>query len=226
MAIYTHVDDEELAAFLSAYDLGTVLSFKGIAEGVENSNYLLRTEKGSYILTLYEKRVDEDDLPFFLGLMRHLAAQGVPCPTPVEGSDGTALHQLCGRPAALISYLDGVSLRHPHPHHCAELGRALAKMHQAGQSFDMQRENALGPEGWQSLAQACTHRADEVKSGLKNLIETEMAEVAADWPMDLPRGVIHADLFPDNVFFLGDELSGLIDFYFACTDLLAYDLAI
>ena len=226
MAVYTEVSDEDLNAFLADYDLGEVLSFKGIAEGVENSNFLLRTSRDSYILTLYEKRVSPDDLPFFLGLMDHLASQGIDCPVPIAGRDGEALRMLCGRPAAVISFLEGLWPRRILAEHCSALGEALARMHLAGSSFEMSRRNALSVEGWRPLLEASLERAHEVEPGLAEELTLELEEMEAAWPKDLPTGVIHADLFPDNVFFLKDRLSGIIDFYFACTDFFAYDLAI
>jgi homoserine kinase type II len=226
MAVYTAIDDDQLDAFLRAYDVGEVLSVKGIAEGVENSNYLLMTEQGRYILTLYEKRVDPDDLPFFLGLMEHLAGKNVRCPTPIQGLDGKALRSLCGRPAALISFLDGVWPKRIQPFHCAGLGRALAELHLAGADFAMARRNALSVDGWRVLFDRCAPDANKVSSGLAAALQDELEAIEQAWPRDLPRGVIHADLFPDNVFFQRETLSGLIDFYFACNDLLAYDIAI
>ncbi|SON54798.1 Homoserine kinase [Hartmannibacter diazotrophicus] len=226
MAVYTDVSDEELAAFVAGYDLGTLVSFKGIAEGVENSNFLLRTQAGQYILTLYEKRVNEGDLPFFLGLMDHLAAKGLNCPTPVKAKSGEALGRLADRPAAIVTFLDGMSVRRPRVSHCTQVGEVLADFHAAGRDFDLTRENALSVSGWRPLFDLSRERADEVLPGLRNELERELDALEACWPRDLPTGVIHADLFPDNVFFLGETLSGLIDFYFACNDLLAYDLAI
>lgn len=226
MAVYTDVTDEALFAFLAQYDLGAVLSFKGIAEGVENSNFLLHCEAGRFILTLYEKRVNPDDLPFFLGLMEHLAEHDLSCPLPVKRRDGTALGALAGRPAAIITFLDGVSVRKPDARHCAETGRALAQMHLAGHGFGLSRPNALSLEHWPALFEASRARADDVAEGLGLEIECELEALQRLWPCDLPPGVIHADLFPDNVFFIGPKLSGLIDFYFACTDLYAYDVAV
>ncbi len=226
MAVYTEVDDDELNAFVARYDIGKLLSCKGIAEGVENSNFLLRTEKNNYILTLYEKRVNPDDLPFFLGLMDHLASKGIECPTPIHDRAGAALSRLAGRPAAMVSFLDGVSVRRPMPRHCAEVGEALAAFHLAGQDFAIRRANALNVHGWRPLYEASAARADEVASGLREELARELDMLEAQWPDDLPSGVIHADLFPDNVFFIGERLSGLIDFYFACNDAFAYDLGI
>jgi homoserine kinase type II len=226
MAVYTDVPDEELRAFIAEYAIGEVISCKGIAEGVENSNFLLRTEAGTYILTLYEKRVAPADLPFFIALMEHLAAHGIACPTPVKARDGIALRQLCGRPAALVSFLDGMWPRRILPFHCAGVGGALAKLHLAGAAFALERANNLSVAGWRSLFEACRARAHEVRPGLAQELGAELDALERAWPRDLPGGVIHADLFPDNVFFRHEEVSGLIDFYFACTDFLAYDLAI
>jgi homoserine kinase type II len=226
MAVYTDVTDEEINEFLAGYDLGTLLSYKGIAEGVENSNFLLHTSKGYFILTLYEKRVAAADLPFFLNLMEHLAARGITCPQPVRSRSGEALGRLARRPAAIVTFLDGVWIRRPSAGHCGAVGTALAELHLAGADFGMTRRNGLSVEGWRPLFEAAAARADTVASGLRDTIATELAKLERDWPRDLPQGVIHADLFPDNVFFIGDRLSGLIDFYFACTDALAYDVAV
>src|SRR5712671_7390542 len=226
MAVYTDVAAEEVAAFLSAYDLGDLLAYKGIAEGVENSNFLLHTSRGYFILTLYEKRVAANDLPFFLGLMEHLAARGLTCPQPVKNRKGETLGRLAGRPAAIVTFLDGMWIRRPTATHCAGLGHALAELHLAGADFGMKRKNALSVQGWRTLYETAKTRADGVQAGLHAAIAAELDVLEKSWPRDLPQGVIHADLFPDNVFFLGDQLSGLIDFYFACTDTLAYDVAI
>ncbi len=226
MAVYTDVSDEALNAFIAGYEIGNVVSFKGIAEGVENSNYLLKTTAGTYILTLYEKRVDANDLPFFLGLMEHLAARGLSCPLPLKSAAGEMIGTLAGRPAAIITFLEGIWHRHPSAIHTGALGEALARFHLAGQDFALTRKNALGPQGWRPLFEKSLAQADTVAPGLAAEIEADLAIFEASWPSHLPAGVIHADLFPDNVFFLGDTLSGLIDFYFACNDFLAYDLGI
>lgn len=226
MAVYTDVSEAELGAFLRNYSIGELLSYKGIAEGVENSNFLLHAGSGSFILTLYEKRVERSDLPFFLGLMQHLAARGIDCPVPVQRKDGALIGELAGRPAALVTFLEGMWMRRPTVEHCREVGAALAALHLAGQDFALARRNALSLDGWRPLWNLSRERADEVEPGLGAEVEADLARLEADWPSGLPVGVIHADLFPDNVFFLGEKLSGLIDFYFACTDLLAYDLAV
>ena len=226
MAVYTEVSDEELESFVADYEIGEVLSCKGIAEGVENSNYLLQTETGHYILTLYERRVAPEDLPFFLNLMEHLAAQNIPCPTPLHGRDGKSLRSLCGRPAAIISFLEGMWPRRVQPFHCAALGEALANFHIAGGSFAMTRKNDLSVEAWRPLFEKCADRADTVEPGLASFLSKELDHLESDWPADLPTGVCHADLFPDNVFFRGENLSGLIDFYFACNDFIGYDVGV
>jgi homoserine kinase type II len=226
MAVYTDVADDELRAFVALYDIGEVLSCKGIAEGVENSNFLVTTERGNFILTLYEKRVAPADLPFFIALMDHLAHRGVACPTPLRGRDGVALRELCGRPAAMVTFLAGMWPRRIQTFHCAGLGRALATLHRAGADFAMTRANNLSVAGWRRLFETCADRAGEVQPNLAAEIAAELDRLETTWPRNLPAGVIHADLFPDNVFFRDGELSGLIDFYFACTDFLAYDLAV
>jgi homoserine kinase type II len=226
MAVYTDVAAEDLAKFLAGYELGELLSYKGIAEGVENSNFLVHTGQGHFILTLYEKRVAVGDVPFFLALMEHLAARGITCPQPVKNRTGETLGQLCGRPAAIVTFLDGMWLRRPDPRHCYALGAALARLHLAGADFAQRRRNSLSVEAWRPLYEQAGGRAETVQPGIGAIVGAELDHLERHWPRDLPQGVIHADLFPDNVFFLGNALSGLIDFYFACTDTLAYDVAI
>jgi homoserine kinase type II len=226
VAVYTDVVAEELGAFLAGYDIGELLAYKGIAEGVENSNFLVHTSRGYFILTLYERRVAANDLPFFLGLMEHLHARGISCPRPVKNKRGEVLGHIAGRPAAVVTFLDGMWIRRPSPAHCAALGEALARLHLAGLDFTHSRVNALSVNGWRALYENCSARANEVQPELKQFLAAELAHLENAWPSNLPQGVIHADLFPDNVFFLGNKLSGLIDFYFACTDALAYDVAI
>jgi homoserine kinase type II len=226
MAVYTDVMAEELTAFLAGYDIGELLAYKGIAEGVENSNFLVHTSRGYFILTLYEKRVAARDLPFFLALMEHLHARGLTCPQPVKNKQGKMLGKVAGRPAAVITFLDGMWIRRPSPSHCTAVGEALAKLHLAGIDFEQHRANALSVEGWRPLYEHCGKRANELQRDLQQFLAAELSYLEAAWPRELPQGVIHADLFPDNVFFLGDKLSGLIDFYFACTDALAYDIAV
>lgn len=226
MAVYTEVSDDELARFIEGHWLGSLKSYKGIAEGVENTNYMVETSRGRFILTLYERRVAPADLPFFLGLMEHLAAAGIRCPTPLRDRAGQHLGQLAGRPAVIVTFLDGVWIRRPEPEHCRMVGAALARLHAAARDFPIRRPNALGPSGWGPLFASFESRANEVSAGLGGLISDELDMLAGSWPRGLPEGVIHADMFPDNVFFLDGQLSGIIDFYFACNDALAYDIAI
>lgn len=229
MAVYTEVSDEALARFLAEYDIGAMVAFRGIAEGVENSNFSLRTTTGDYILTLYEKRVDPAELPWFLGLMEHLAGHGLTCPQPVRARDGEALRRLCGRHAAITTFLPGIWPRRVRPEHCAPVGEALARLHLAGQGYTATRRNALGPQGWPPLlarSLAAPAAVEAIQPGLGAELQAALDAIMANWPAGLPSGHIHADLFPDNVFFLDDRLSGLIDFYFAATDFLAYDVAI
>ena len=223
MAVYTEVSADELDGFLAQYEIGGAESFKGVAEGVENSNYFLTTDRGTYFVTLYEKRVDPKDLPFFLGLMEHLADRGITCPRPIKGRDGMALRRLAGRPAAITTFLPGLWPRRMTIGHCGQVGEALAGLHLAGRDFAIRRPNALSVAGWRPLFEGAR---DHVDVALARELEGEIAFFEGNWPSGLPAGVIHADLFNDNVLFLHDRLSGLIDFYFACNDAFAYDVAI
>lgn len=226
MAVYTHVDDKTLVRFLAGYNLGQATSFKGIAEGVENSNYFLETEKARLILTLYEKRTHPKDLPYFLDLMEHLARAGVPSPLPVRDNEGKALQTLNGKPACIISFLSGVSVDDADEGHCAAVGSMLADMHKATANFETIRQNGLSLSGWRELADKTLPHADKVQAGLSGEIAAEMDFLEQTWPTDLPTGTIHADLFPDNILFTNHKITGVIDFYFGCTDMLAYDLAV
>ena len=229
MAVFTQVERAALDAFWADYELPPVTAFKGIQAGVQNSNYLVTTAEAKYILTLYEDTatgVDPQDLPYFLGLLQHLSGNGLSCPTPIVRQDGAVLGTLAGRPAALVSFLEGRATITPKPAQCKSAGAALAKMHLAGQNFNLQRPNRQGLANWQALFAGCRQNADSVTPGLSDLIAGELDRLAAAWPLELPSGVIHADLFPDNVFFINGDASGLIDFYFACHDMLAYDVAI
>jgi homoserine kinase type II len=226
MAVYTEVGDVELEAFLAAYDLGRARSFKGIAEGVENSNYLLETDAGRFILTLYERRVAAADLPFFLDLMDWLAARGFPCAAPVADRAGQTLKQLAGRPAAIVAFLTGLSARRPGVDHCREAGEGLAWLHQAGEGFPGRRVNALGQGAWAGMAGGLGDAAEVLKPGLAATIAADIDFLGQAWPAGLPQGVVHADWFPDNVFFQAGKFSGAIDFYFAADDQLAYDIGV
>lgn len=226
MAVYTQVSAEELSALLARYDAGELESAKGIAEGVENSNYLVDTDRSRFILTLYEKRVDASDLPFFLALLDHLADKGLPVPRAIRDRSGVQVQQVAGRPACLIEFLSGVSVTHPTPAQTHSAGAALGGMHAALADFRLERPNTLGPEGWAELAARCGDALDEIRPGLRARIDAELAFIEAHWPAGLPRAVIHADLFPDNVLMHGDAVTGIIDFYFACTEIRAWDLAV
>ena len=226
MAVYTDVTFEDLEGLLALYDIGTPLTFKGIAEGVENSNFYLQTDQGAFILTLYEKRVAVGDLPFYLGLMDHLAARGIVCPQPVPTRDRRQSVTLNGKAAAIVTFLNGISLRRPHVEHCAAAAAELARLHLAGEGFALSRVNALGPPGWKPLSDAIGNRADEVEDGMRALIDNSLADLKRDWPKGLPTGIVHADYFPDNVLFMHDKVGGVIDFYFACNDMYAYALGI
>jgi len=229
MAVFTKIDEAQLTGFLADYEALQLSGFKGIAAGVQNSNYLVETDRQKLILTLYEDTptgVAPADLPYFLGLMQHLARAGIDCPTPLARTDGRLFGELSGRPAALMRFLNGRSVVTPKPDHCRSVGIALAQMHLAGADFEMRRANTQGPENWQKLVSLSQARADEASPGLAEFMADELVRIERAWPTDLPQGAVHADLFPDNVFFENNQVSGLIDFYFACHDMLAYDLAI
>lgn len=226
MAVYTPVDRATLDGFLSDYPLGRLLEHRGIEAGVENSNFLVETERGRFVLTIYERRVEPADLPFFLGLMEHLAERGIQCPLPIHGLDGKVQRTLLGKPAAMVTWLEGSSAGIVTPGRCRQLGVALGQLHREGRDFPLRRKNVLSVRGWRRLLDLCRPDADQVSPGLADELDRDLQDIARLWPADLPQGVIHADLFPDNIFFRGGEVTGIIDFYFGCNDLLAYDLAV
>ncbi|WP_455478595.1 homoserine kinase [Bartonella sp. B10] len=226
MAVYTEIDQNDLKVFLTHYSIGLLLSYQGIAEGIENSNFMLHTTAGRFILTLYEKRILKDDLPFFCKLMQHLGQRGISCPQPVIRNDGLIIGELGGRPAAIISFLEGGWVCQPNVHHCCEVGTGLAQLHLAGQDFRFSRRNTLSIVEWKSLWERCQTIKNPLLNEFGKKIDAELFFLEKNWPSNLPTGVIHADLFTDNVFFLNNRLSGIIDFYFACNDFFAYDLAI
>jgi homoserine kinase type II len=226
MAVYTDITDDELAQLLADFDLGEAVSFKGIAEGVSNSNFLLETDMGRFILTVYEQRTKAEELPFFIGLMRWLAEHGYPCASPMTDRHGQALKQVRGKPCAIVGFLPGLSVRKPTVAHCRQAGEGLARLHLAVQGFPMHRANDLGQAAWSTMFAPLGEAAEALKPGLQAVIEADLAHFARAWPQGLPQGVIHADFFPDNVFFHGPEFAGAIDFYFACDEALAYDIAI
>jgi homoserine kinase type II len=226
MAVYTDITDEELNGLLADYDLGQALSLKGVAEGVENSNFLLETEAGRYFLTVYERRVKADDLPFFLELLAWIAGRGFPSATPIPDREGRLLKTVRGKPCAIVSFLSGLAVRRPSAAHCREAGAGLAQLHLAAQGFPRTRANDLGQAAWAPLFAGLKGAAEDLKPGLAATISSDLELLAAHWPKDLPQGVIHADFFPDNVFFKQGKFAGAIDFYFACVDAFAYDIAV
>jgi homoserine kinase type II len=226
MAVYTDITDAELEGFMAEFDLGRPLAFKGIAEGVSNSNFMLETDAGRFILTVYEQRTNEKDLPFFLTLLRWLADHGYPCAPPMPAKDGSLYKRVRGKPAAIVPFLKGMSVRRPTVEHCREAGRGLALLHKAAEGFAQRRANDLGVGAWIGMFAGHKAGAESLKPGLEAVIEADLLALTDQWPKDLPAGVIHADFFPDNVFFQDGRFAAAIDFYFACTDFLAYDLAI
>lgn len=231
MAVYTRLGAEEMAGIIAAFDVGTLLSAKGIAEGVSNSNWLIETHCGDgvarrFILTIYESRTEVGDLPFFLGLLDHLAAAGCPVPRTIHDREGASHRLYNGKALALIEFLPGVSVSEPTPEQARAVGSALAQVHLAAANFPAQRSNSMGPAAWRQLVADCGERLEAIHPELGRIVERELKVLAECWPADLPRGVIHADLFPDNVLMLDARVTGLIDFYFACTDIIAYDVAV
>ena len=228
MAVYTKVSGDEITEFLKSYHIGDFISLHEIAEGIENTNYLLKTQNGNFILTLYEKRVNVDELPFFMNLTSHLSESGLPVPKAIPNKHGNPLSDLCERKAAIIEFLQGRDLKILTDNTCFQAGEMLAKLHLKGLNFDQQRTNSMGQHTWQDLYEQCD--ADETRafnSLVPDMVQGELKHLQTAWPNHLPKGIVHADFFPDNVFFDEDTtLSGVIDFYFACTDILAYDLAI
>ena len=226
MAVYTKVNDDQLIEFISTYDIGFFSSFKGIEQGIENSNYLLKTTRGVFILTLYEKRIKAEDIPFFLDLMEHSSKRGIRCPKPVADQNGEMLKTLAGRPAVIVTFLTGSSVTNISVDHCGQLGLMLGKFHKAGMKFQGARKNDFSIESWREIAGLCSGKIEQYNVGLKDELNEELDYLSEHWPTELPGGIIHGDLFPDNVFFEENKLSGIIDFYFSCTDILAYDIGI
>jgi homoserine kinase type II len=226
VAVYTHISAEDMAMIVEGYGVGSLISAKGIAEGVENSNYMVDTTGGRFILTVYEKRVEAEDLPFFMGLLDHLASNGCPVPRTMHLANGGSIAQWQGKNIALIEYLPGVSVSRPNAKKAHAVGYALGKLHHAASDFALTRKNTLGPDGWLALAERCGAHLEDIQAGLKDRVSQECRFIQAHWPHDLPKSIIHADLFPDNVLMKGDAVGGIIDFYFACNDIRAWDLAV
>lgn len=228
MAVYTRISDSDFSDVVARYDVGNFRAAKGIAEGVENTNYLLETDRCKYIFTAYEKRLNPKDLPFFLALMQHLAEAGIPCPVPIHARDGEVLQEVNGKRASMVSFLEGKWPKSVRNHHCREVGKILGRMHNAVSDFPLSRPNTMGVSAWRSLFSEMSGHMEKEFPGLEDELRVSLEQIEAKWPKKqaLPDGVIHADIFPDNVFFQGEKLSGILDFYFACNDFFAYDLAI
>lgn len=226
MAVYTHIAAEEMATLVQRFGAGRLVSAKGIAEGVENSNYLVETDQGRFIFTVYEKRVELADLPFFLGVIDHLVAKGCPVPRALKAEDGSGTINVGGKAMAMMEFMPGLSVSHPNADQARAVGHALGTMHGALADFSMTRANSLGPQGWFALAARCGDDLDRIQPGLKARVDQECQYLRAHWPGDLPKSVIHADLFPDNVLIVGDTVGAIIDFYFACTEIRAWDVAV
>ncbi len=231
MAVYTHLGAEDLEALIAQYDVGQLVSAKGIAEGVSNSNWLIETTgspsaETRFILTMYERRIDLDDLPFFLGLLDHLSARASPVPRTIHDRSGSASRMVDGKAVALIEFLPGVSIDNPTAAQAEAVGQALAGIHLASADFAGTRPNSLRPADWEDLFGSCGDKLAEIDPQLPAIISRALPPMLASWPDHLPHSIIHADLFPDNVLMLGKQVTGLIDFYFACSDITAYDLAV
>ncbi len=226
MAVYTQIPAEEMAELVLQFGAGNLISAKGIAEGVENSNYLVETTKGRFIFTVYEKRVDTADLPFFMAMIDHLVAKGCPVPASLKTADGSATISHKGKSMAMMEFMPGLSVSHPTPEQALSTGRALGQLHAALKDFTLNRPNTLGLDGWLDLAERCGDDLDKIQPGLKQRVADECAFLRAHWPAGLDKSVIHADLFPDNVLMAGDKVCAVIDFYFACTEIRAWDLAV
>ena len=226
MAVYTKLSKIELNEFFTKYDLGKLLKYEGIKEGIENTNYFIQTEKGKYILTLYEKRVEEKDLPFFIGLMKNLYDKKFPSPKPIINKNGSYISDILKKKAAVVSFLDGRAKKILSPDDCCEVGISTAKMHLITKNLSGKRENKLSVNSWRMLFNKVKNECSKIHTNLPNVIEKNLTEVEEKWPKDIPSGIIHADLFSDNIFFKSNKLSGIIDYYFACNDYYAFEVAI
>ena len=226
MAVYTKLSENNLKDFFSKYNLGKLLTYKGIKEGIENTNYFIQTEKGKFVLTLYEKRVDEKDLPFFISLMKNLFDNKFPSPEPIINKNGNYISEISGKKAAVISFLEGSSKKNLNPNDCYEIGVNTAKMHLITKNLKGKRENKLSIKSWGKIYNKVKGDCSKIHPNLTNVIEKNLVEIEKSWPKSIPTGIIHADLFQDNIFFKGNKLSGIIDYYFSCNDFYAFEIAI
>jgi len=226
MAIYTKLSENNLKEFLLKYNLGKLLNYKGIQEGIENTNYCIQTDKGKYILTVYEKRVDEKDLPFFMGLMKNLFNENFPSPEPIINKNGSYITEMIGKKAAIVSFVDGSAKKNLSPNNCYEVGIQTAKLHMITKNLSGKRENKLSINSWRKIYKNVQGDCAKIHPNLAKIVEKNLDEIENSWPKNIPSGIIHADLFPDNIFFKSNKLTGIIDFYFSCNDLYAFEIAI
>ena len=226
MAVYTSVTKSELENFLEQYSLGKLISYEGIIEGIENTNYKIIMEEGGFILTIFEKRVDPQDLPFFMNLQKYLSGHGFHCPIPVENKDKNIVNSLCNKKAIIISFLEGKKIDNPQSHHCLQVGKMVSNFHQITKTFKNKRKNTLDIDNWKFIFSKCLEITNHDFQYLIEPMKNELHYLHQCWPKNLPQGIIHGDLFKDNIFFQNEKLSGLIDFYFSCNDFYAYELAI
>ena len=226
MAVYTKLSKNELVEFFSKYNLGKLLNYKGIKEGIENTNYFIQTEKGKFILTLYEKRTEEKDLPFFISLMRNLFDKKFPSPEPIINKNGNYISQILKKNAAVVSFLEGNAKKNLSPNNCYQVGISAAKLHLITKNLTGKRENKLSVNSWREIYNKIKKDCSKIDKNLPEIIEKNLNEIEKNWPKNIPMGIIHADLFPDNIFFKNDKLSGIIDYYFSCFDFYAFEIAI
>ena len=226
MAVYTKLSKNDLENFFSKYNLGKLINYKEIEEGIENTNYFIKTEKGQFILTLYEKRVEEKDLPFFIGLMKNLFDKKFPAPEPVINKNGNYISEIKGKKAAVISFLKGRAKNILNPNHCYEVGLYTGKLHLITKDLPGKRNNELSVVSWRKIYNKVKNNCEKIHPNLTKIIEKNLKIIENKWPKKLPSGIIHADLFPDNIFFDNEKLTGIIDYYFSCKDFYAFEIAI
>jgi homoserine kinase type II len=226
MAVYTKLSEKELKEFFLKYNLGKLLNYKGIKQGIENTNYFTETEKGKFILTLYEKRVEEKDLPFFIGLMKNIYDKNFPSPEPIINNNGSYISEILKKKAAIISFIDGNAKKSLSPNECYQVGTYTAKLHRITKNLNIKRENKLSVNSWRGIYNKVKKNCGKIYKNLPEIIEENLNDIEKNWPKNIPSGIIHADLFPDNIFFKKNKLSGIIDYYFACHDFYAFEIAI
>ena len=226
MAVYTKLDHQEVRQFLEQYNINKFKDYKGITEGVENTNYLIKTLEQDYILTIYEKRVDENDLPFFIKLLSYLSENKFPCPKPIANKNNEKINRIKNKNAALVTFLNGQSKNRITREECFEIGKITAQLHEITKKFNINRKNNLSIENWDSIFEKTIKQKIDLDESIIKKTKNYLNFLKDKWPKNLPQGIIHADLFPDNIFFTNNKVSGIIDFYFACNDFFAYEIAI